>query len=461
MLNTVKYVVDSFDGQHRWGKVVQYKDGDTIENVDGNQVPFELKEHNNSYERKQRLITDLSNQLTNVSIDNNKSDFTTYELYNTGIHLRTNEGELSANPTQLREPPGQRQFTLLMVKGDTLQVAEAIQSDDLIILDFANAVDVGGGFRYGAQAQEEMIFYRSTYYHSLNNAHGKLKEQGRLVATDFDNKIVKKPKYLPFNRCIVSRSVYVFGRLQNQTITYQRQYFMRVCMIAAAAPCFIRQKFATQHIINGQFDETTKDALTTMWTTIFMTSIACGKKSILIGPIGCGSFAPKIHPNVYKRLVADTLCEVLTKYGNYFHTVIFVDHGDNNFQTFNSSFENNNFQPRMVDLTNLSQEVSKLVPLKSSTVPQGLGLVPVPIVNKHSSPNQSTQQTSQSNTDPRTNSSQTAPSTNQTPKKQFRSTRQLQVLRPITRASQPTSAYLLFAAFVSTFIVSTIRVSMV
>ncbi len=444
MTTTFTKGINDFDGIERWGKVVRLLYGNTWASTQSQIARIQqLKRNNNGevpYDVKKTYVTDLYDYT--IAPNRFNSDQTNYT-----VHYH-DEG--------FEEPQQTNECKVLFVKRDTLDVAEAFgHHDDCLILNFANSVDVGGSFNSGATTQEETLIYRSTYYHSLHKAFQNLSNNKQLDENDFDVKsqgfaLHGKAKYLPFRRCIVSPNVYVYGRIVGDKMTLNpNEPIMKVSMIAAAAPCLLKLPRKNSWYTKGRLNTNIQNAIVTMWETIFRSAIAEKKRNLIIGPIGCGAYAPKKYRDEYVKLMAVTLNKVIDQYKKFFQTIIFADFSQSNNKTYETFLEQlKNSDPQEIELTQLGnyQYEPNLIPTTNVKA------------------NLPTQTTSPSQKNPRTNSSQTthtSPRTNQTPNTPLGSTRQSPVFHPITRASQPTSAYLLFAAFVSTFIVSTIRVSMV
>jgi uncharacterized protein (TIGR02452 family) len=345
MTSTFHLNLDSFNGQERWGNVRYYVDDQgAIQLIQKSyELPQYIKEKKGHYEKRQHYITDLAKYVMqdNFKIKNQK-DFFVFETQDNQLSFIDKTGarmNLDWKPAE----PHDNTFKLTMCKGDTLEVAKAFYqfyNKWPLILNFASPFQPGGDFKSGAKTQEEMLMYRSSYYHSLNAAYQLISQRGMLNVTDFDAISMNKPKYIPFHRCIYSPHVYIYGNLHkdNKGITLDPSQTKKVSMIAAAAPCFIGN--------NTKWTSNAVSALTTMWTTIIKTAMNREEKNLLLGSIGCGAFAPKRNTVDYKHLVALTLCEVLGKYGKYFDNIIFADYDTKNYYIFEQEFKKHQFDPQ-------------------------------------------------------------------------------------------------------------------
>ncbi len=391
-MSTFSYKEDSFDGQKRWGHVGYYVDdqGKEQEATTVDKLPPYIANIREYHDKRQHYLTDLAKYVMqdNLLLSRNQNVFTIYESRDQMFGLINPKG-FHLRDTRLNTD--EKTLQIIMVNDDTLEVAEAfsrVYEEWPLILNFASPFQPGGDFKSGASTQEEMLMYRSSYYHSLNAAHQFITREKMLNETDFDAISMNRGKYIPFHRCIHSPHVYIYGDLHKdfKRITLDpTDKIRKVSMIAAAAPCFIGQ-----NVTEEMLTTTVKDALTTMWTTIIKTAMACGNKHLLLGPIGCGAFAPKRKKEDYKRLVASTLCQVLTTYGNYFETIIFADYDSKkqyeNYKIFKDQFEANkgfNVHEMGIDtLKKLPKYDPKNVAMPRTKTPLIREIVPTPKQNQ-------------------------------------------------------------------------------
>ena len=141
----------------------------------------------------------------------------------------------------------------MMYKGDTFDVVnhyldenQNISNRSCAILNFANAIGVGGGYKNGAGAQEEMLVYRSDLADSLHNVKAFITKKSNswyhkpdvFEIVGNEKKQRSDRKYIPFNRCIYSPLIDVYGCLisDNMIQLTTNQVIMSVNIISAAAP---------------------------------------------------------------------------------------------------------------------------------------------------------------------------------------------------------------------------------
>lgn len=103
---------------------------------------------------------------------------------------------------------------------DTIHCARNLLSEGLnpLVLNFANGFRAGGGWRHGCAAQEEYLFFKSTYGRSL----------------DFNFNPATKDFYpLPVTACIYSPNVYVLRDDTLKMLEYEACYPLNFVACAA------------------------------------------------------------------------------------------------------------------------------------------------------------------------------------------------------------------------------------
>jgi hypothetical protein len=226
-----------------------------------------------------------------------------------------------------------------------------------------------------------MLFYRSTYYHSLHAAKQFITNHHLNLSEDFEFQVYKKHKYIPFTRCIVSPDVGIYGKLlADGSIEHTSDMFPIIPMMAAAAPCFVGNNMKRMKQLPNEdmiFPQPVIDALTRMWKTIFFTAICRGTKNLFIGPIVCGAYAPNPFGDnfriAYKRLVATIMTEHISDYGSHFEYIFFTDYDTGkyakipqyeNFDIFKKVYND------MIDQIEPSPDPSLQIPDSSKQVPE-------------------------------------------------------------------------------------------
>ncbi len=332
---------------------------------------------------RENELTDLAQKVNDTFAS--EEQYKTFEIYDLiGVNVLALPMEKKSYLIQVEAPT---KCTIDMVRGDTFNVVHHyimtrnLNCNDCLVLNFANGYNVGGGYLHGAGAQEEMLFYRSTYCHSLKAAEKYIRETDKGLYHDKDIEGLSpykgRQKFIPFNRCIVSPRVKVYGRFINDSFELDpSKEYMTVPMIAAAGLC--------TNYMKGDWDDQEEDVSNiyyTLWTTIFLTAVFRGTKHLFIGPIGCGAFAPDKDKHKYIKLVASTLCTVIGIYGGYFETIVFADYPMNSllFNQFKKVFIDNRFKCNLHENLKFSNEKKYRVMITSQTTIQNMNSVIIPM----------------------------------------------------------------------------------
>ncbi len=211
---------------------------------------------------------------------------------------------------------------VILAKGDSIECVRRflrkkrtprLMSHKCLVLNYANSITPGGGWSHGATAQEEMLFYRSNYFQSLEAAKQTLsKTAGGQYIT-------------PLTRCIISPNVYVWGVFHEKEktidLTPHPETDMILPMIAAAA---------VDHRDDGKImGDQVYEEMSQLWESIFQAAIRVDIDHFFIGPIGCGVFAPRVKTDHYKKKAALALADKIQQYHKYFQSIIFCDYVPN------------------------------------------------------------------------------------------------------------------------------------
>lgn len=184
-----------------------------------------------------------------------------------------------------------------------------------LLLNMASDFTPGGGWRNGALAQEECLFYRSLYYLSLEP---------------------QKAYPLGNYACIYSPNVYFFrcGQKINKDLTPSaiqpwdildsREHRFISCI---AMPALRRPILTEEGNLSREDAEITRQKL----HGIMKVAALHGHDSVILGAMGCGAFRnPPKH-------VATIMSEVIHKYRNIFRKIVIpiLDYnGSKNFEIF-------------------------------------------------------------------------------------------------------------------------------
>ena len=218
-------------------------------------------------------------------------------------------------PTDMEVASAHRGMRRVSVENiDVIEMAMRLENP--LVLNFANAHFAGGGFRLGANAQEESICRRSTLYASLksfearrfyreNNFHIRRAEADTLV-------------YSP--------NVIVFRNQRNERLSDPRV----VSVVSAAAPN--RRglgMFLTRRALERVFERRIR--------MILELARRKGHRNLVLGAWGCGAFgnSPTLVAACFKRALAD---ERLTSNLDFVGFAIPYRRNDRNFRAFENCF---------------------------------------------------------------------------------------------------------------------------
>jgi uncharacterized protein (TIGR02452 family) len=161
-------------------------------------------------------------------------------------------------------------------KGDTLDIARKLQVHSGLkpcILNMASDKNPGGGWRSGTSAQEEQLFYRSTYDLSLTDKRGIDEERGW-----------KYP--IPNIGAIYSPDVFVFRKSEKdnfEVLDWEECLFMDFVAVAA-----VRHPLLTA---DEKYVPRDEKLMKEKIRNILRVAASTGHKDVLLGAFGCGAFA--------------------------------------------------------------------------------------------------------------------------------------------------------------------------
>jgi len=188
---------------------------------------------------------------------------------NTEFISDTRRLKFSSPPVEYKQPAQVR-----IVNGDTIDVAFQLQQEGLnpLVLNMASAYKPGGGWRKGSRAQEESLFYRSTYAVSLENC------------MDLDEK--RSWSYpVPIFGAIYSPDVFVFRGNANQGYpVYPWEQCTWMNFVAVAA---LRKPRLTH---NRRLKQKDVNIMMMKIESIFKIALLKGHDSVVLGALGCGAY---------------------------------------------------------------------------------------------------------------------------------------------------------------------------
>ncbi len=191
----------------------------------------------------------------------------------------------------------------LLHKRYNLDKLDKLKNERVLVLNMASEMRPGGGYKTNAVAQEEVLFYRSTYALSLE----------------------KMREYYPLSKSetIYSRNVCVFMDSKYRILDW-KDCFMVSCI---ALPGIRKPK-----VVNGQLSVKDRQTLKMKIEGLFKIAFLHNHKYLVLGSLGCGVFC---NP---PECVAKVFQEVLIDYSKYFEEIIFavlsINKNTKNYDTF-------------------------------------------------------------------------------------------------------------------------------
>jgi uncharacterized protein (TIGR02452 family) len=187
------------------------------------------------------------------------------------------------------------------------------------VLSFASATKPGGGFKNGAQAQEESLARVSTLYHSLQT-----QEAAKFYAAHH----TQRSSYYTHSM-IYSPAVVVFQNDNNEPVPPYRIEVVSSAAVNAGEVLSGRATTATKTRIETEM-------LERMGRILYLFEIK-EIRNIVLGAFGTGVFKNDIE--MVARLWARLLVDDNARFKHSFDRVIFAITGDATFGEFHESFE--------------------------------------------------------------------------------------------------------------------------
>ncbi|CAF1369525.1 unnamed protein product [Adineta steineri] len=231
-----------------------------------------------------------------------------------------------------------------VVNEDCLILYEKLVSQGYkpLLLNMANAVTPGGGYRKGDGAQEENLFRRSDYYQSLDFDVADKDQSEPLFCTE--KGVFKRPTgYRGFYPMELFGAIYTSGitvfrqREIEEGYAYMIKPLSNVCSIAIAA--FRDPELNKNKMLENKFAVNTHKKIESIFAIGYHQNHDC----LVLSALGCGAFKnPPEH-------IALLFKSVLTQYAGYFKEIYFAIIDDHN--TGNKINPNGNFLPfqRLLD----------------------------------------------------------------------------------------------------------------
>ena len=215
---------------------------------------------------------------------------------------------------------------IYIINGDTIDVATLLQQHSLnpLVLNMASSYTPGGGWRKGCSAQEESLFYRSTYAMSLENCMN----------------IDKSRKWtypLPKYGAVVSPDIFIFRANAAQKFRYYKSQECNWIDFMAVSAIKNPKLTADNHFTKVD-RQITADKIDGMCRLGVITN----HDSLVLGAFGCGAYhnPPEDIANLFKEIINE-------KYVGQFKNITFAIINDkykrrphicNNLQIFENVF---------------------------------------------------------------------------------------------------------------------------
>ena len=214
--------------------------------------------------------------------------------------------------------------SVIVANEDCLVLYEKLVNEGCrpLLLNMANATSPGGGYRKGDGAQEENLFRRSDYYHSLDLEISERDRSEQLYRTSECEE--KRPTgyagLYPMEDfgAIYTAGITVFRGIELKGYPYMKRPLYNVCSIAMAA--HREPPLTDKNRLQNQFARSTRKKI----ESIFAIGHHHNHDCLLLSALGCGAFKnPPEH-------VALLFKSVIYQYAGYFKTIYFAIIDDHN-----------------------------------------------------------------------------------------------------------------------------------
>ena len=235
---------------------------------------------------------------------------------------------------------------VVVLNEDCLVLYEKLVSEERrpLLLNMANATNPGGGYRKGDGAQEENLFRRSDYYHSLDAEISDKERSERLYCTpncEF-KRLEGYGGFYPMQEfgAVYTSGITVFRQTEANGYAFMKNPLYNVCAIAMAA--YRNPELTKENMLEKKYAVNTHKKIENIFAIGYHHNHDC----LILSALGCGAFKnPPKH-------VALLFKSVIYQYAGYFKTIYFAIVDDHN--TGNRINPNGNFLPFKEILDGLS-----------------------------------------------------------------------------------------------------------
>ena len=187
-----------------------------------------------------------------------------------------------------------------VINADSFQAGRKYENP--LVMNFANAHNPGGGFRHGANAQEEALCRCSTLYESITS-----KEASEMYK--YNNTHISK---VESDYMLISPNVVVF---RDEKYDFLEEPVTMGVLTAPAPNRYGAASLASDKLIEETFIRRIRIALA--------AAVEYGYKYLVLGAWGCGAFGnrPEDVAGYFKKVIVDE------EYGKYFEEICFAIYG--------------------------------------------------------------------------------------------------------------------------------------
>lgn len=202
---------------------------------------------------------------------------------------------------------------MYLVDADSYQAAEPFKNN-VLVMNFANALHIGGGFLNGARAQEEALCRNSTLYASISSKEGR----------KMYNYNSKHFNPLDSDYMLISPDVCVFRDVNGKLLAEP----YNVSVVTIPAP---NKRGRAKDIPQSTLDEIMTDRLSKM----LLAAARHGYRNLVLGAWGCGAFghSAKRVAGYFKKLFYED------GFNEFFDNVVFaIFHDKDKIEAFKEVF---------------------------------------------------------------------------------------------------------------------------
>jgi uncharacterized protein (TIGR02452 family) len=239
-----------------------------------------------------------------ISTEANPEPISSQQLSWPLVEKMQNETVVFDKLTPLDFPGPYASTQIKVFDSDSLEVAQLLQKNGYhpLVLNFANKTKAGGGVIRGAQAQEEALFRRSSYYLGLD-----------IKYNDVLHKKLKGKYLVPEFGAVYTPYVQIIRGTEKEGYPFIKAF--EVDFVASAAYNLSSRDFdAPKNTLD--YCKGMKEKM----RTILRLSAITNHDAVVLGAFGCGAF--KNNPAVVSKLFQEVIQE--PEFQNHFRFIAFA-----------------------------------------------------------------------------------------------------------------------------------------